>query len=232
MNDTSEPQEPETLDEAHPTTGHPEPESVKEPESVTLGGGWCSPSEIIYDAFPEVTARRGGISFTKRKLSKREWKERAKRAERLVEQERSRLVTVERRTAAQLNEAQTALVEVMSLDEQRRQVLLRIKRTLDHQTIGTTYSYKISEIRRIFATEPITTSYFGRTKPGEGRPTAEQAGMHSPVKITVTKVDTTREHSETSQSTATVEVERDGRAFQYTAPINVGVTHYLLGEGA
>lgn len=45
-------------------------------ESLVAAGGWCSPSETIYELFgyetaeglidvPEVTARRGGISFTK-----------------------------------------------------------------------------------------------------------------------------------------------------------------------
>lgn len=45
-------------------------------EALTAAGGWCSPSETIYELFgyetsegiidiPEVTARRGGISFTK-----------------------------------------------------------------------------------------------------------------------------------------------------------------------
>lgn len=44
--------------------------------ALTAAGGWCAPSETIYDLFsyhtgagtidiPEVTARRGGISFTK-----------------------------------------------------------------------------------------------------------------------------------------------------------------------
>lgn len=31
---------------------------------IASGGGWTAPSETIYDVFPEVTARRGGLSFT------------------------------------------------------------------------------------------------------------------------------------------------------------------------
>lgn len=53
-------------------------EASKDPgiDALTAAGGWCAPSETIYDLFgyetneglisvPEVTARRGGISFTK-----------------------------------------------------------------------------------------------------------------------------------------------------------------------
>lgn len=178
---------------------------VEESTPLTAAGGWCAPSEQLY-SLPMLVALGGPLKSYIEALSFAQ----------------SAMTDAADRYAA-------AAYHEQSL--RYREILSTLLREIDEAREASEVSFPEVTVKRggFQFSAP-----FGLDDDDEfdddQRPTVGQGPMHSPVKITVTKIDMDKRLHEPLAAKATVEIERDGNAFQYTAPVGMGITHYLLGN--